>query len=78
MQAIARVNRVFRDKEAGLVVDYIGIAQNLKAALGVYSPSDREQTGIDEKLAVRVMLEKFDVVQPPVPGDPCPAQAQER
>ena len=37
MQAIARVNRVFRDKPAGLVVDYIGIAQNLKNALGQYS-----------------------------------------
>ena len=39
MQAIARVNRVFRDKPAGLVVDYIGIAQNLKSALGQYSPA---------------------------------------
>ena len=48
MQAIARVNRVFRDKPAGLVVDYIGVAQNLKNALGAYSPGDREQTGIDE------------------------------
>ena len=48
MQAIARVNRVFRDKPAGLVVDYIGIAQNLKSALGQYSSGDREQTGIDE------------------------------
>ena len=37
MQAIARVNRVFRDKPAGLIVDYIGIAQNLKTALGQYS-----------------------------------------
>src|SRR4051812_15499408 len=36
MQAIARVNRVFRDKPAGLVVEYIGIAQNLKSALGQY------------------------------------------
>ena len=41
MQAIARVNRVFRDKPAGLVVDYIGIAQNLKSALGQYSRGDR-------------------------------------
>jgi type I restriction enzyme, R subunit len=53
MQAIARVNRVFRDKPAGLVVDYIGIAQNLKSALGQYSPGDREQTGIDEAEAIR-------------------------
>lgn len=71
MQAIARVNRVFRDKEAGLVVDYIGIAQNLKAALGVYSPSDQAQTGIDEKLAIRLMLEKFDIVQSMFDGFDC-------
>jgi type I restriction enzyme R subunit len=62
MQAIARVNRVFRDKEAGLVVDYIGIAQNLKNALGQYSPSDREKTGIDEVQAIQVMLERFEIV----------------
>ena len=37
MQAIARVNRVFKDKPGGLIVDYIGIAQNLKNALGDYS-----------------------------------------
>lgn len=71
MQAIARVNRVFRDKEAGLVVDYIGIAQNLKAALGIYSPSDREKTGIDEKLAIRVMLERFEIVQAMFHGFDC-------
>ena len=63
MQAIARVNRVFRDKPAGLVVDYIGIAQNLKSALGQYSSGDREQVGIDEAEAVRVMLEKYEVVR---------------
>jgi type I restriction enzyme, R subunit len=63
MQAIARVNRVFRDKPAGLIVDYIGIAQNLKSALGQYSPGDREQTGIDEAEAIRVMLEKYEIVR---------------
>jgi type I restriction enzyme, R subunit len=63
MQAIARVNRVFRDKPAGLVVDYIGVAQNLKAALGQYSSGDREQTGIDEAQAIRVLLEKYEVVR---------------
>lgn len=63
MQAIARVNRVFRDKPAGLVVDYIGIAQNLKAALGQYSGDDREQTGIDEAQAVLVLMEKYEVVR---------------
>jgi type I restriction enzyme, R subunit len=63
MQAIARVNRVFRDKPAGLIVDYIGIAQNLKSALGQYSSGDRDQTGIDEAEAVRVLTEKYEVVR---------------
>ncbi len=63
MQAIARVNRVFRDKPAGLVVDYIGIAQNLKNALGQYSGPDQKQAGIDEAEAIGVLLEKYDVVK---------------
>lgn len=63
MQAIARVNRVFRDKPGGLVVDYIGIAQNLKNALSVYSGHDREQVGIDEAEAVRVLLERYEIVR---------------
>jgi type I restriction enzyme R subunit len=63
MQAIARVNRVFRDKPAGLIVDYIGIAHNLKSALAQYSPRDREQTGVDEAQAVAVMIEKYEVVR---------------
>lgn len=63
MQAIARVNRVFRDKPAGLVVDYIGIAQNLKNALGQYSGADQRQAGIDEAEAVAVLLEKYEVVK---------------
>lgn len=63
MQAIARVNRVFRDKPAGLVVDYIGIAQNLKNALGQYSGADQRQSGIDEAEAVAVLLEKYEVVK---------------
>lgn len=63
MQAIARVNRVFRDKPAGLVVDYIGIAQNLKSALAQYSRRDQEQTGIDEAEAIAVMLEKYEIVR---------------
>lgn len=63
MQAIARVNRVFRDKPAGLIVDYIGIAQSLKSALRQYSPKDRENTGIDEAEAIAVLLEKYEVVR---------------
>ena len=63
MQAIARVNRVFRDKPAGLIVDYIGIAQNLKSALGQYSRDDRRHAGIDKAEAIAVMLEKYEVVR---------------
>ncbi len=62
MQAIARVNRVFHDKPAGLIVDYIGIAQNLKSALGQYSRDDRRHAGIDEAEAVAVMQEKYEIV----------------
>lgn len=63
MQAIARVNRVFRDKPAGLIVDYVGIAQSLKSALQQYSKPDQETTGVDEAEAVAVMLEKYEVVR---------------
>ncbi len=63
MQAIARVNRVFRDKPAGLIVDYIGIAQNLKSALAQYSRPDQDKTGIDEREAVAVLLEKYEIVR---------------
>ncbi|GHU08633.1 DEAD/DEAH box helicase [Betaproteobacteria bacterium] len=63
MQAIARVNRVFRDKPAGLIVDYIGIAQNLKSALAQYSARDQASTGVDETQAVAVLLEKYEVVR---------------
>lgn len=63
MQAIARVNRVFSNKLAGLIVDYIGIAQNLKVALQQYSHGDREHTGIDQAQAVAVMIEKYEVVR---------------
>ena len=62
MQAIARVNRVFKGKDGGLVVDYIGVAQNLKTALGQYTESDQGQTGIDEDQAVAVMLERYESV----------------
>ncbi|WP_415717862.1 type I restriction endonuclease subunit R [Maridesulfovibrio sp.] len=63
MQAIARVNRVFKDKPGGLIVDYIGLAQNLKAALTQYSEGDREQTGIDEDEAVALMISKYEIVR---------------
>ena len=63
MQAIARVNRVFRDKPGGLIVDYIGIADSLKEALKQYTEKDRSNTGIDTSQAVAVMLEKYEVIQ---------------
>jgi len=63
MQAIARVNRVFKDKPGGLVVDYIGLAQSLKNALAQYSEGDRSNAGIDEAEAIAVMLEHFEIVQ---------------
>ena len=47
MQAIARVNRVFKDKEGGLIVDYLGIAESLKSALKQYTDSDKSTTGED-------------------------------
>lgn len=63
MQAIARVNRTFRDKPGGLIVDYIGVAQNLREALADYSPSDRDQAGVPIEQVVEVMLEKHDIVR---------------
>ncbi len=63
MQAIARVNRVFRDKPAGLVVDYIGIAQSLKSALAQYSRHDQETVHLDESEALAVLQEKYEIVR---------------
>jgi type I restriction enzyme R subunit len=62
MQAIARVNRVFKDKPGGLVVDYLGLAQELKAALATYTESGGTgRTALDQGEAVAVMLEKYEV-----------------
>ena len=62
MQAIARVNRVFKDKPGGLVVDYLGLAQDLKLALATYTESGgKGETALDQSEAVAVMLEKYDV-----------------
>lgn len=63
MQAIARVNRVFRDKPGGLIVDYIGIAHNLKKALSIYSGGDRENVGIDEREAAAEMVRRYEIVR---------------
>jgi len=61
MQAIARVNRTFRDKPGGLIVDYIGIATQLRRALAEYSPTDRDQAGVPIEQMVALMLEKHGV-----------------
>ena len=62
MQAIARVNRVFRDKPGGLVVDYLGIAHELKRALATYTESGGTgNTTVDQSEAVAVLLEKYEV-----------------
>ena len=62
MQAIARVNRVFKDKPGGLIVDYLGIAQELKQALTTYTASGgMGKTAIDQVEAVAVMQEKYEV-----------------
>ena len=63
MQAIARVNRTFRDKPGGLIVDYLGIVTNLRQALAEYSPTDREQAGVPIEQVVAAMLEKHDIVR---------------
>ena len=62
MQAIARVNRVFTDKPGGLVVDYLGLAHELKRALAAYTESGGTgQTVLDQEKAVAVLLEKYEV-----------------
>jgi len=62
MQAIARVNRVFKDKPGGLIVDYLGLADQLKYALASYTESGgKGQTAIDQEEAVALMLEKYEI-----------------
>jgi type I restriction enzyme R subunit len=62
MQAIARVNRVFRDKPGGLVVDYLGLADELRQALATYTESGGTgKTAIDQAEAVAVMQEKYEI-----------------
>jgi type I restriction enzyme R subunit len=63
MQAIARVNRVFKDKPGGLVVDYLGLADQLKRALADYTEAGGHgKAAINQEEAARVMLEKFEIV----------------
>jgi type I restriction enzyme R subunit len=63
MQAIARVNRVYRDKKGGLIVDYLGIASDLKQALSFYSDAGgKGDPALNQEQAVNLMLEKLEVV----------------
>ena len=63
MQAIARVNRVYKDKPGGLVVDYLGIASDLKEALSFYSDSGgKGDPAVLQEQAVQLMLEKLEIV----------------
>ncbi len=64
MQAIARVNRVFKDKIGGLIVDYLGLADQLKKAMANYTQAGgKGQPTLDQEAAVRKMQENFDVVR---------------
>lgn len=63
MQAIARVNRVYKDKSGGLVVDYIGIGDALKKALRQYTPNDQKTAGVDTAKAVALMQEHYEIVK---------------
>ncbi len=64
MQAIARVNRVFKDKPGGLIVDYLGLADQLKKAMANYTQAGgKGQPTLDQEAAVRKMQEHFDVVK---------------
>lgn len=64
MQAIARVNRVFRDKPGGLVVDYLGLADQLKKALATYTESGGQGSpSLDAKEAIAILMEKHEVIE---------------
>ncbi len=64
MQTIARVNRVFKDKPGGLIVDYLGIAEELKEAVAQYTTSGgKGSPAYDQSVAVTLMLEKYEVVK---------------
>ena len=63
VQTIARVNRVYKDKDGGLIVDYIGIATDLEKALGNYRQNGgKGQQTFDQRKAVAIMMEKYEIV----------------
>jgi type I restriction enzyme R subunit len=62
MQAIARVNRVYKDKPGGLIVDYLGLAYHLQKALAAYTESGgKGSTALDQNLAVAEMMERYEI-----------------
>ena len=63
MQAIARVNRIYKDKPAGMIVDYIGIADDLKKALSIYSSDIQKEAMLPIAKIISEMMEKYDVVK---------------
>jgi type I restriction enzyme R subunit len=64
MQAIARINRVYFEKEGGLIVDYLGLATELKKALAFYSQSGGEgELTLDQDVAVALLLSKLEIVE---------------
>jgi type I restriction enzyme, R subunit len=63
LQAIARVNRRFKDKPSGLVVDYLGLADQLRKAISRYSGGEGDKPGVPVELALAVLQERFEVVQ---------------
>ena len=73
MQAIARVNRTFKDKPSGLVVDYLGIAEDLKSALADYTTRDQENQELGQDISIKAipaMLAKHDIVCSILHGTP--------
>ena len=63
MQTIARVNRVYKEKQGGLIVDYLGIATELKKALNQYTEGGgRGDIAFDQEQAVAIMMEKYEIV----------------
>jgi type I restriction enzyme R subunit len=72
MQAIARINRTFLDKPAGLVVDYIGIAESLRAALSDYTERDRagQEVGAPVEEALKLLQEKIEILNELLYGCP--------
>jgi type I restriction enzyme, R subunit len=61
MQTIARVNRVFKDKPGGLIVDYIGIGSFLKEALAAYTKTEKKENVVNQEDAVAILLEKYEI-----------------